>query len=37
MSKTADYNALNSVLAEAENKIATMIRPSRYARGQMMT
>lgn len=28
---------VNSVLAEAENKIATMIRPSRYARSQMMT
>jgi len=28
---------VNSVLAEAENKIATMIRPSRHRRNQMMT
>ncbi|MCJ2072103.1 hypothetical protein MKK75_25440 [Methylobacterium sp. J-030] len=28
---------VNSVLAEAESRIATMIRPSRHARGQMTT
>lgn len=28
---------VNSVLEEAENKIATMIRPSRHPRGQLIT
>lgn len=28
---------VNGVLTEAENRIATMIRPARYARGQSVT
>ncbi|SDN77865.1 hypothetical protein SAMN05216360_11166 [Methylobacterium phyllostachyos] len=33
----AATHLVNSILTEAENRIATMIRPSRHLRGQMAT